>query len=413
MNCEILCVGTELLLGDIVNTNAAFLSRQLAALGIGVYHQSVVGDNPGRLREEIRRLLARTDLLILTGGLGPTGDDLTKETAAEALGLPLVQNEKALERMTRYFARTGCPMPENNLKQAMVIEGAAVFQNDNGTAPGMAVEKDGKIVMLLPGPPREMTAMFLKDGLPYLERFSRQTIRSHVIHVFGQGESATELQLKHLMESENPTLSPYAKTGEVQLRLTARGQNEAECEALMAPVLRQVEEILGDKIYGVDVGTLEQAAVSLLRKKGLTVAVAESCTGGTVAKRLTDIPGASQVLGYGAVTYSWQAKEKLLGVRHETLQAHGAVSAETALQMARGIRALAGSDIGVSTTGEAGPESGEDKPVGCVFVGVSTRAGEQVIPLSLGRGGRDDRDLIRYTAASHAIHQIILAARRL
>ncbi|HAG56594.1 MAG TPA: competence/damage-inducible protein A [Ruminococcaceae bacterium] len=413
MTGEILCVGTELLLGDIINTNAAFLARELAALGIGVYHQTVVGDNGGRLREAVELALSRSDLLVMTGGLGPTYDDITKETATEALGKKLVWNQQAYDRMEAYFARTGRVMSENNRKQAMMPEGAVVFQNENGTAPGAAMESGEKVIVLLPGPPSEMEPMFCNQVRPYLEGKTGQTFLSRTVHLFGIGESAAEEQLRELMESShNPTVAPYAKTGEVLLRVTAAAKNEQEAKKLLAPAVEEIQKRMGPYVYGVDVGTLQNAAVTALRQKGLTVSTAESCTGGGVAKRITEVPGASQVLQAGICTYTNRMKAELLGVKERTLQNYGAVSERTALEMAQGVRIRTGADIGVSVTGVAGPDPSEGKPVGLVFVSVSSQWYEQTVQLHLARGSGNERERVRHLAENHALYAVLQAARK-
>lgn len=413
MTGEILCVGTELLLGDIVNTNGAFLARELAALGIGVYHQTVVGDNAQRLQEAIELALSRSDLLVMTGGLGPTYDDITKETAAAALGKPLCWDQQSYDRMAAYFARTGRTMSENNRKQAMVPQGSTVFQNENGTAPGVGMEKDGKILILLPGPPSEMEPMFQNQVRPYLAGRTGQTFFSRTVHLFGIGESAAEQALRDLMEEGiNPTIAPYAKTGEVLLRITAAAPDQARAEQLLAPAVEEIRSRLGRYIYGVDVGTLERAAVLALGEEGFTLACAESCTGGGVARRITDVPGASLVFRAGICTYTNEMKRTLLGVRKDTLDIHGAVSADTALEMARGARAKAGADIGVAVTGVAGPSRSEGKPVGLVFVAVSSAWKEEIKELHLARGSGNERERVRRLAENHALYTVLQVVRK-
>ena len=409
MRAEILCVGTELLLGDIVNTNAAFIAQELAALGIGVYYQSVVGDNPERLKGAIDTAFARADILLMTGGLGPTYDDLTKETVAEKFGLPMEMHQESLEEICSYFQQLGRPMTDNNKKQAMMPKGAIVFHNDNGTAPGLAVEKDGKTAILMPGPPNEMRVMFRNYVKPYLRKLSGKTIRSHTIHLIGIGESNVEDMLRDMMTShQNPTIAPYAKTGEVRLRVTASADSDEAADQLIRPVVEEISGLLGEYIYGIDVDTLENAAVLALAAKKLKVAVAESCTGGFLSKRLTDIPEASNVLDLGVCTYANAAKEKVLGVSTETLAQYGAVSEQTAREMAEGVRSLAGADIGISTTGIAGPGGGtEEKPVGLVYVGVSSKYGTFATGFNFGRGRADERDYIRQVAGSNALRLLI------
>ena len=413
-SAEILCVGTELLLGEVINTNAAYLSLRLAELGISVYHQSVVGDNPQRLSEELAASLGRADLVILTGGLGPTCDDLTKETAAELFGLPLVEDEKALGDIKEFFARTGRVMSENNAKQALVPEGCHTLYNDWGTAPGMAIEGKeggrfaGKTAILLPGPPREMRNMFEARVKPYLAARSGRVIVSRNVHLIGIGESAAESILRPLIDKcENPTLAPYAKDGEVRFRVTALAESEEEgcrmCDGLVA-ILKQSE--IGKFIYGIDVGSMENAVADALAADGETVATAESCTGGLIAKRLTDLAGVSKVFVGGAVTYANEAKEKMIGVSHESLESFGAVSEQVAAEMAKGIRLVLGSDFGISTTGIAGPGGGTpEKPVGTVYIAVDSPYGSKVKRLSLSP--MRDREYIRTVAATNALSLIL------
>ena len=412
MKAEILCVGTELLLGDIINTNAAFIARELAAAGVPTYHQAVVGDNDARLRECLAESFSRADTVILTGGLGPTYDDMTKETVAEYFRRKMVLDEPSLRWIEVFFKRRGAEMTPNNRKQAMMPEGAAIFHNENGTAPGLAVSDGERTAILLPGPPREMEPMFREQVMPYLAAKTGQTIRSRTIHIFGVGESAVEDRFRSRMEnSKNPTLATYAKEGEVQLRVTALAPTEAEAFALTDPAVEEICAELGDAVYGVDAVNLETALVRALAAKGKTIAAAESCTGGWVAKRITDVSGASAVFGCGIVSYSNETKEKALGVKPETLREYGAVSPETAAEMAEGVRRLSGADIGVSTTGVAGPEPSEGKPVGLVYAGIAAESGTKVLELHLRRGYATDRNLIRRDAASRVLYEALLAVK--
>ena len=405
---EILCVGTELLLGEVVNTNAARISQKLATLGISVYHQSVVGDNPERLREALTEAFLRADLVVMSGGLGPTYDDLTKETVASLLGRELVTHRESLDSIKKFFAsRAGglAAMTPNNLKQALVPEGATVFANPNGTAPGLAVEReDGGAVILLPGPPRELEPMLESSVIPYLEGNTEAVLVSHNLHILGMGESAVENALRDLMESsDNPTVAPYAGDGEVRLRVTAKAPTREAAEAMTVPVIERIRNsVVGKFIYAVDAGSIERAFVGELRSRGLTVTTVESCTGGLIAKRLTDVPGVSAVFAGGCVTYTEEAKRLLAGVSAETLAQHTAVSRETAEEMARGIRQRLGTDIAIATTGYAGPDGGtEEDPVGTVYVAVSTTYGEAVKRLSLSP--MRSRDYIRTVASSMAL----------
>lgn len=411
MNAEILCVGTELLLGDIVNTNAQYIARGLASVGINVYHQTVVGDNDARLREALQEALRRSDCVITTGGLGPTYDDLTKETAASLFGRRMVLDEPSLARITSFFERLGRQMTENNRKQALMPEGARILQNENGTAPGLMLEQEGKRLVLLPGPPREMQPMFTCQVLPVLARLTGTCLVSHSVHIIGVGESAVEATLREQMVSmTNPTVAPYAKDGEVLLRVTASASGVQAADAMIAPVVEQISSIFGEHVYGVDVGNLQTAVVRALEEKRLVLASAESCTGGLVSKRITEVPGSSAVFACGVCAYANSIKEKLLGVRRETLEKYGAVSEQTAAEMAEGARRLSGADIAVSTTGLAGPGGGSaEKPVGLVYVGVASERHSEVVRLMLGRGYGEEREYIRTVAASNALYLALRA----
>lgn len=412
-SAEILCIGTEILLGNIVNTNSAEISQGLAELGVNLFHHTVVGDNPERLREALETAFSRNNIVITTGGLGPTYDDLSKETIAAYFGRRLVRHEPSVKALEAFFHKIGGVMTENNLKQAMMPEGCTVLENRNGTAPGAILEDDGKIAVMLPGPPREMRPMFREQVMPWLASRSDRVFRSHCVYFFGIGESALEAQLRDEMERmSNPTLAPYAKEGEVMLRVTASAATEEEAEQLMSPVIDMLQNRFGSLIYGVDVDNLQTAAVGILKEKGLRAAVAESCTGGYLAKRITDVPGSSAVFECGVVTYADHVKAHLLGVREETLETHGAVSPETAAEMAQGVRRLSGADIGLSLTGIAGPGGGSaEKPVGLVYLGISSPWHSEVKELRLSRGYSTERDLIRLLASSHALSGLIETAK--
>ncbi len=402
MNAEIITVGTELLLGDIVNTNSQFLSRELAAYGIGMLYQSTVGDNIDRLEEVLRLAMSRSDMVLLTGGLGPTQDDLTRETVAGVLGLPLELHEESLRRIEEYFRNTGREMTENNRKQAMLPAGCVVFPNDHGTAPGCAVERYGQSIILLPGPPRELIPMFNDYVAPYLSRFSGGTIFSRTVGVFGLSESAVAERLADLMCGENPTVAPYAKDGEVVLRITARAGDLEEARAMCAPVVEDIRGRLGVNVYGVDAGSLQKAVVALLKEKGLKIATAESCTAGLLSTRITEVPGASAVFECGIAAYSKEIKHNVLGVSEAVLEEHGAVSPETACAMAMGARRVGGAKLGVGITGVAGPEPSEDKPVGTVYVALADEKRVWVKQIVAGQG-TGDRESIRQIAASNAL----------
>lgn len=373
MTVELISVGTELLLGNIVNTNAAYLSERCAALGLSCYYQSVVGDNEKRLEEVIRLALSRSDIVILSGGLGPTKDDLTKEVAARVFGKELYEDEHTKERIREYFrrVRSGQVTP-NNWKQAMVPREAKVIDNHNGTAPGLILEENGKTAILLPGPPNEIRPMFERDVAPYLNRMQPEGIYSRMVKICSIGESKAETMISDLMDTQtNPTIAPYAKTGEVHLRVTAKAADEEEAEGLIAPMMEELFRRFGDKIYSTEEGvTLEEAIVRLLEEQEMTVTTAESCTGGLLAGRIMNVAGASNVYREGYITYSNDAKERLLGVRRETLDKYGAVSHQTACEMAEGAAKAAGADAALSVTGIAGPGGGtREKPVGLVYVG--------------------------------------------
>ncbi|MBE6707416.1 MAG: competence/damage-inducible protein A [Ruminococcaceae bacterium] len=413
---EILCVGTELLLGDIVNTNAAFLSQRLADLGICVYRHTAVGDNPKRLEAALKCALDSADLVITSGGLGPTYDDLTKETVAACFGLPLEEHAQSLERIKSYFSRTGRTMTENNKKQAMMPRTAHVFDNNYGTAPALAIydEKKDKTVIMLPGPPNELIPLFNEEVTPYLKKRTDCILVSKNIHFFGIGESALEEKIKSIMtESQNPTVAPYCKEGEVRLRVTAKAQNESQavkmCDAMIEKI---VGHEVGEFIYGIDVDSLEHALVNALHEHSLSICTAESCTGGLIAERITAVAGCSDVFFGGCVTYTNEIKQRLLGVSAETLDTYGAVSAETAMEMARGAREKLGTDIAVSATGIAGPSGGTpETPVGTVFIGVSTQNGESFRKLSLS--SMRSRDYIRTVSATNAFDIALKAVSRL
>lgn len=376
MIAEILSVGTELLLGQINDTNASYLARTLAALGIDIYFKSTVGDNEGRVIETLQRARERADLIITTGGLGPTEDDLTKECIAKVFGEELVMHEPSLEVIRGFFARRGAVMPERNAKQALIYAGGRMLENPNGTAPGALLEKDGKIVISLPGPPNEMIPMVENHVVPFLtERISghRQYLVTRVFRLIGIGESAVEEKVQDLIRSHNPSLAPLAHIGEVHLRAGAKADSVEAAEALIRPLEEELRLRIGRFIYGIDKTTLEQAVVEELIARGKTIAVAESCTGGMLGARFTDVAGSSAVFQGGVISYSNEVKEQMLGVPRELLAAHGAVSREVAEAMAAGVRERLNADLGVSITGVAGPGGGSaEKPVGLVYIGLAT-----------------------------------------
>ena len=398
---ELIAVGTELLLGNIANTDAQMLSQGLSALGINVYYHTVVGDNPDRLRAAVELARTRADIIITTGGLGPTCDDLTKNVLAGCFGKKLVFHAPSARRIEDFFRRLHPDrhMTENNYQQAMLPEGCTVLDNDWGTAPGVAFEADGVGVIMLPGPPRECKAMFTHRVIPYLKELADGVIVSRTLKLFGIGESAMEAQLRERMNAmTNPTLAPYAKEGECELRITARAADQVAAHALIAPVEADLKAHFGPLVYGVDIPSLEAAVFALLKEKGLTLGTAESCTGGLVAKRMTDLAGVSSVFRGGVVSYATEVKHTVLGVDQGLLDQYGAVSEQVARAMAEGARKVLGCDLAISTTGVAGPDPDErGNPVGLVFIGLAAPEGTWVRQVHLTRG----RERIRHIAASH------------
>ena len=412
---EILCVGTELLMGDIVNTNAAYLSRRLSTLGIGVYRQSVVGDNRDRLAEDLETALSRADLVITSGGLGPTADDMTKEVAAEVFGRSMAMHEESLARIERYFAATGRVMTPNNRKQAMMPVGATVFPNDYGTAPALALcREDGKVLVMLPGPPRELEPLFCEQVEPFLRPRCEAVLFSRNVHICGMGESAVESTLpKALLEADNPTVAPYCVAGEVRLRVTAKAPDAKSAAALCDNVVEQIRHTpVGPYIYGIDTPSPEAALIEHLTRCGLRISTAESCTGGLIAKRLTDCPGSSAAFACGAVTYQTPTKTSLLGVDPALIEAHTVVSTPVAEAMALGALKRFGTDLAIATTGYAGPGGGtEADPVGTVYIAVASKEGVRSRRLSLSP--LRDRAYIRTVAATNALLDALTYLREL
>lgn len=374
MIVELISVGTEILLGNIVNTNAAYLSEQCAALGLSCYYQDVVGDNEERLCETIRSALGRADILLISGGLGPTQDDLTKEAAAKVMGKSLYLHEESKASIQQFFEERGLEITDNNWKQAMMPEGCIVVNNPNGTAPGVIIAENGKHVILMPGPPNELIPMFEESIMPYLGKLQDGVIFSQTVKVCGVGESKAETMVQDMIESQtNPTIATYAKTGEVHLRVTARAEDEKAARKLVKPVVKELKGRFGSHVYTTeDEVTLEKAVVDLLLANKLTISTVESCTGGLVAARLINVAGVSEVFKSGYITYSNKAKRRLLGIKKSLLVKYGAVSKETAKEMAKGAALLSKADVTVSITGIAGPDGGsEEKPVGLVYIGCS------------------------------------------
>ena len=396
---EIISVGTELLLGHVTNTDARDISEMLSKIGINVKYHTVVGDNPERLRKCVEAAKSRADIIITTGGLGPTCDDLTKQILAEAFGLRLVENKAEREGLYDYI-RYGKKFTDNNFTQAMLPEGCTVFHNNCGTAPGCGFEKDGKIVVMIPGPPKECNAMFRESALPYLRKLSEELIVSHSVRIFGLGESSVDdIFAEEMNRMTNPTMAPYAKECDCLLQITAKAKSVDEAEKMIAPVMEHVMQRLGDVVYGVDVECIEESVIKLLREKNMTFSAAESCTGGELAKRFTDMPGASAFFKGGVVTYTNEAKAKLLGIDPTLIEEKGAVSYEVAKAMAENVRALLGTDIGVGVTGLAGPDGDGVHEVGTVFVSLAVE-GETFVK-ELHMGAMRTRSFIRRMAGNH------------
>lgn len=393
-------------MGDILNTDAQYLSIELAKLGISVIHQSTVGDNRERLLAQLDEAAKRSDIIILSGGLGPTPDDLTKEVCCEFFGKEMFLHEPTVEKIKKYFSSKGIEMAQNNLKQAMLPKDCVIFPNDNGTAPGMAIEKDGVHILVLPGPPRELKPMFQNCAVPYLMQFSDRIIVSHNIRTFGIGESSMAERVNDLFDARNPTVAPYAKDGEALLRVTAMAMTKEDAESLCEPVIEEIKKRLDAYVYGVDYNCIEESAVAMLKEHHLKVATAESCTGGLIAKRITDVPGASEVFECGIISYANEIKHKVLGVSEDDLNKYGAVSEPVAKQMAQGALKVSGADIAVSVTGIAGPDSDStSKPVGLVYIGLADKENVWVREI---RTSRRDRSYNRYVSASNALNMIRL-----
>ncbi len=405
MNAEIISMGTELLLGHTVNTDTALVARELSALGINLLFSCVVGDNAERLGSAVEQALERSDLVITTGGLGPTDDDLTKETVARAAGLRLTLDAGSLKRLEAYFA--GRTMSRNQIRQAMLPEGCTVLVNERGTAPGCAFRTvGGKLVIMLPGPPSELVPMLKEQVVPLLSKRGEGVIHSCMVRTFGIGEGMAAEKLADLTGMANPTVATYASNTEMFVRVTAKAATPEEAEALCGPVVAGVRERLGDVVYGVDVDNLESVVVAELMKRNLCLSTAESCTGGLLAKRLTDIPGASSVFHMGVVTYANEIKTQLLDVPEAMLQEHGAVSEPVARAMSEGVRRHMGRGLGVGITGVAGPSGGTpEKPVGLIYLALSD--GRHTWARRMNPPARvHGRSWLRERAASNALDMV-------
>lgn len=402
MTVEFICVGTELLLGNIVNTNAAYLAEKCAGLGLSCYFQTVVGDNEERLSMVLETAVRRSDIVILSGGLGPTEDDLTKETAAKVCGKELVLHEPSREAIRKYFEERGVEPTENNWKQAMLPEGCIVLDNHNGTAPGVIIETESAKVILLPGPPQELRPMFEESVEPYLSSLTARIICSRTVKICGVGESRAETMVKDLIDAQtNPTLATYAKPGEVHIRVTAGAEDRKSAMKLIKPVVKELKNRFGNNIYTTEEDvTLEKAVVDLLQANGLSVTCAESCTGGLLSARLINVPGVSELYKSGVITYSNKAKRRMLNVKKSTLRKYGAVSEQTAEEMVRGAALLAGVDVSVAVTGIAGPDGGtEEKPVGLVYIACSVKGDITVKKYNFS----GNRNIIREATVSAAL----------
>ncbi|MFC5603131.1 competence/damage-inducible protein A [Sporosarcina koreensis] len=407
MKAEIIAVGSELLLGQITNTNAAFISARLAEVGIDVYYHTVVGDNPNRLEDAITIAQKRADLIIFSGGLGPTKDDLTKETIAKMLGTELESDHAALLAIEAYFKRTGRTMTENNKKQALVLAGSTVLTNNFGMAPGMALEKNGKCYILLPGPPHEMEPMFETEAIPYLLGTSgkREVIVSRVLKFYGIGEAELEYRVQSILEKQtNPTVAPLASPDSVILRLTAKADTNEAAQKLIAPVELEIRSLVGQFIYGTDDDTLSSKAAELLVGNKLTISAAESLTAGLFMAELADVPGISSSLKGGVVVYDEDAKMRQLDIPGTLLDEYGVVSSECATALARNVKRKFGSDIGVGLTGAAGPDPHDGKPVGTVWIGIAFQD-EEVKTFKLDLSG--SRNANRKRAARFALYYLI------
>ncbi len=400
MIAEIVSVGTELLMGQVVNTDAQFIAQRLAPLGFQVFYHSTVGDNVKRLTAVVHQAVERSDVVVFTGGLGPTDDDLTKETVAAALGLTVEPIPEEVERLKKHFETRGYDFTPNNLKQASFPKSAYILPNAFGTAPGCIMTAENKTAILLPGPPRELFPMFQNHVMPYLERLSGNKLYSRELRIFGKGESTLTYELRDIIENQtNPTVAPYVKTGEVSLRVTALCQSLEEGEALARPMIDEIVSRVGDIVYSTIGESLPETCARMLTDEHKTLAVAESCTGGLIASEFVAIPGCSNFLLEGCVTYSDAAKIRRLGVKQETLDAFGAVSEQCAREMAEGMRLSSGADYALASTGFAGPEGGNaENPVGTIYLALASADGTSVKRVQLF----GDRARIREIASLHA-----------
>ncbi|GAA0078936.1 competence/damage-inducible protein A [Clostridium sp. CTA-5] len=404
MRVEIIAVGTEILLGDITNSNAQYLAKQLALLGLDMYNQQVVGDNEERILKAFDDAFKRSDIVITTGGLGPTKDDMTKEVAAKYFNKKLISHEESIKKIKEYFKTMGKEMPESNLKQGLYPENSIVIENNNGTAPGTIIEENNKIMIIMPGPPNEMKPMFENSVMPYLKAKSNTTLVSRTIKIIGIGESSVAEKIQDLIDKQtNPTIAPYAKEGEVTLRVTAKADNENQALKLIEPVIKEIQNRLGENIYTIGEEPIEDVVSKMLIDRKLTISTAESCTGGMIAAKLVSYPGVSEVFLEGCVTYSNEAKHSRLNVSTDTLEKYGAVSYETAKEMAEGVAKTSNTDVSIVTTGIAGPGGGTDeKPVGLVYIGLYIK-GKVSVEKHIFKG---DRNKVRTQATIRALDMV-------
>ncbi len=402
MNVEIICVGTELLLGNIVNTNAAFISERISRLGISCYNQCVVGDNMDRCLAQLKESSSRSDIIILSGGLGPTEDDMTKEAVAKFNKLPLVEDKESRKAIEKYFAKRKLEPTENNWKQALLPKGAKAIPNANGTAPGIILETKNCTYILLPGPPFELEPMFENQVMPYLASLQSGVLFSKTVKIVGVGESKAETMIRNMIDAQtNPTIATYAKTGEVHIRVTSYASDVKEAKKLVKPVEKELKLRFGNHVYTTDEKvTLERAVMDLLLSNSMTLCTVESCTGGLISSRIVNESGASEVLKCGFVTYSNESKRKLVGVKKSTLDKYGAVSEQVASEMAKGGAKASGSDVCISVTGIAGPGGGTaEKPVGLVYIGCCVKGKTTVKEFRFS----GNRNKIRNLSATNAL----------
>ncbi len=405
MKSEIICIGTELLMGQTLNTNVQFLSQKLAELGMDCYYQSVVGDNSQRLNDALSLALSRSELIITTGGLGPTFDDMTKNIMSEISGIPLVYHQYSLDKILKSYTDRNLPMTDNNKKQALVIEDAHVFRNETGSAPGFAFKCHHSLVVVLPGPPKEMQPMVNHEVVPYLEQFMDARLVSDYLYLFGIGESSVEASLSdEILHSSNPSVAPYASVDHVVLRVTSKAKTLEEAQALNNPMVALLSDQFKNHLYSINEPNMAQVLVDHLIEQSLTIATAESLTGGKISDLITSVDGSSKVFKFGACTYDSAFKESLLGVSHDEITNNTPVTAKVATQMALGIQKYAQTDIGIGITGVAGPTTyRDDKPVGLVYIAVAIKDDVTVKEYHLSRNLKNERQSIKKLAALHAL----------